>query len=357
MTKTASAARALTVAPRRAVPGARVAIHATHLPLPIDGLPHVLVGDKDARVVAASPRGVTITVPNDADAGEQIVRIDEMPGASGRLTVAALLAADVHQVDSPVFDREGRLYATRSGSRDAKPQVPLFRIETDGVKTPLEVEIGNPTSLAIGPDGWLYVSSRFDGNVHRVNIADRTADGRGTPDVERYATELGVATGLAFSPNGDLFVGDRSGTIFRVRPDRQVETYATLPASVAAFHLAFGPDGCLYVAAPTLATHDAIYRISPERLVDVVTDRFGRPQGIAFDANGDCYVVDALAGSAGLFKLDVTADAPEPELVVAAASLVGVAFGPGPVAALASNDTVWKLDGMLSAPMTSVEKS
>lgn len=332
------------------MPGARVSIRATHLLLPIDGLPHALVGDKVARVVAASPRGVTIIIPPDAEPGEQSVRIDEIPGVFGRVNIGAVFATDVHQVDSPVFDREGRLYATRSGSRDAKPQVPLFRIAADGVKTPLSVQIGNPTSLAIGPDGLLYVSSRFDGNVYRLPL---DVD---TPDVERYATELGVATGLAFSPDGDLFVGDRSGTIFRVRPDRQVETYATLPASVAAFHLAFGPDECLYVSAPTLATHDAIYRISPERLVDVVSDKFGRPQGIAFNARGDFYVVDALAGSAGVFKLDVTTDAAEPELVVAAPSLIGIAFGPGH-AVLASNDTVWKLDGMLSASMENAENS
>ncbi len=332
------------------MPGARVVIDASHLLLPIDGLPHVLVGEKDARVVAASPRGVTIVIPPDADPGEQIIRIDEIPGVSGRVIVGSVFATDVHQVDSPVFDRDGRLYATRSGSRDAKPQVPLFRISADGVKTPLPVEIGNPTSLAIGPDGLLYVSSRFDGSVYRL-----TLDGE-TSDVERYATDLGVATGLAFSSDGDLFVGDRSGTIFRVKPDRQVETYATLPASVAAFHLAFGPDECLYVSAPTLATHDAIYRISPERLVDVVSDKFGRPQGIAFDSRGDFYVVDALAGSAGLFKLDITADAAEPELVVAAPSLIGVAFH-DETTALASNDTVWKLDGMLSASLQPAENS
>jgi len=134
---------------------------------------------------------------------------------------------------------------------------------------------------------------------------------------------------------------------------------------VAAFHLAFGPDECLYVSAPTLATHDAIYRISPERLVDVVSDKFGRPQGIAFDSRGDFYVVDALAGSAGLFKLDVTTDAAEPELVVAAPSLIGVAFhlrqGPGgqvhETTVLVSHDTVWKLDGMLSASMQIAENS
>lgn len=325
-------------------------MRAAHVPLPIEGLPHVLIGDKDARVVGASPYSVTVIVPADADAGVQPVRIDEVPGASGSVQVGATFATDLHQVDSPVFDAAGRLFATRSGSRDAKPQVPLFRFAPDGERTPIGADIGNPTSLAIGPDGWLYVSSRFDGHVYRLPLDTDT------PVVERYATELGVATGLAFSPDGDLFVGDRSGTIFRVRPDRQVETFATLPASVAAFHLAFGPDQCLYVSAPTLATHDAIYRISPERLVDVVTDRFGRPQGLAFDANGDCYVVDALAGASGLFRLDVTADVPTPELVVATPSLIGVAFGPS-VVALASNDTVWKLDGMLSASRETAENS
>ena len=37
---------------------------------------------------------------------------------------------------------------------------------------------------------------------------------------------------------GALFVGDRSGSIFRVSPDRQIETFAQLPASVAALALA-----------------------------------------------------------------------------------------------------------------------
>jgi sugar lactone lactonase YvrE len=245
-------------------------------------------------------------------------------------------------VDSPVFDREGRLYVSHSGSRDARPSVPLFRVDANGVRTALAVDIGNPTSLAVGPDGLIYVSSRFDGHVYRL-LDDQ--------HVERYATDLGVATGLAFSPDGDLFVGDRSGTIFRVRPDRQVETFASLPSSVAAFHLAYGPDGCLYVTAPTLATHDALYRITPDRLVDSVCDAFGRPQGLAFDADGVLHVVEALAGAAGLYRVDVREEHPQPELVVAAAALVGVAFDTAGGTVLSSNDTVWKLDGMLSAPL------
>jgi sugar lactone lactonase YvrE len=153
-----------------------------------------------------------------------------------------------------------------------------------------------------------------------------------------------VPTGLAFAPDGTLYVGDRSGSILRVSPERQVETFASLPASVAAFHLAYGPDGCLYATAPTLATHDPVYRISPNRLVDVVCDGFGRPQGLAFDSTGALYVADALAGSAGLYRIDLAAGRPKPELVLSAPMLVGVAFDPRGGLVLASNDTIWRLD-------------
>ena len=141
----------------------------------------------------------------------------------------------------------------------------------------------------------------------------------------------------------NLFRTKSLDAIMRVTPDRQVQPYASLPPSVAAFHLAFGPDQCLYVTAPTLSSHDPIYRISPDRLVDVVCDGFGRPQGLAFDAAGMLYVVDALAGASGVYRVDVTAPRPVPELLVGAASLVGVAFDPQGRMVLASNDTVWTM--------------
>ena len=317
------------------MPGARVAILGRHFPLPADGPPHVLIESADARVVAASSRAIRFVVPSDARGGPATVRLDELPGESARLEIARVLATDVHQVDSPAFDQAGRLYVTHSGGRDSKVSVPLFRVADDGAREPLAVEIANPTSLACGPDGVMYVSSRFDGHVYRL-----TADGR----AELYVTEVGVPTGLAFAPDGTLFIGDRSGSILRVSPDRQVDTFAMLPPSVAAFHLAYGPDDCLYVAAPTLSTHDPVYRITRERLVTVVTEAFGRPQGLAFDASGALFVVDALAGAAGLYRLDPAQVPPVPVLVLSAVSLVGVAFDPAGGLVLASNDTIWKLD-------------
>jgi sugar lactone lactonase YvrE len=323
------------VEPPWALPGGKVAILGGHFPLPADGPPHVLIETADARVVAASPRSIRVVVPSGVRGGMSTVRLDELPGASGQLVVGRVLATDVHQVDSPAFDRQGRLVVTHSGGRDTKVAVPLYRIGADGGREALAAEVANPTSLALGPDGAMYVSSRFDGNVYRLAADDRQ---------EVFVTEVGVPTGLAFAPDGTLFIGDRSGSILSVSPDRRVETFASLPPSVAAFHLAWGSDACLYVTAPTLSTHDALYRISMDRMVTVVTEAFGRPQGIAFDSKGDLYVVDALAGAAGLYRLDISDDNPVPVHVLSALSLVGVAFDPAGGIVLASSDTIWKLD-------------
>lgn len=329
----------ITVHPRWAVPGARVLLTASWS-LPADGPPAVDIGGHAAHVVAASSHHLRVMIPPAVEGGTLPVRVGADADPVASIEVARTLTTGLHQVDNPAFDGLGRLYATQSGGPDTKVPAPIYRITGDGVREPVAVEIANPTSLALGPDGAMYVSSRFEGTVYKLTIDDRA---------EVYATELGVPTGLAFSRDGWLYVGDRSGSIFRISPERQVETFATLPASVAAFHLAFGPDECLYVTAPTLSARDAIYRITPDRLVDVVYEGLGRPQGLAFDSGGRLYIVEAAAGAAGLYRLSAAALAAgeAPELIVAAPTLVGVAFDPDGGVILASNDTVWRLSSDL----------
>ena len=65
---------------------------------------------------------------------------------------------------------------------------------------------------------------------------------------------------------------------------------------------------------------------------------FGRPQGLAFDPSGVLHVVEALAGSSGVYAMRPGRD---PELVVAGAGLVGLAFGPGGELVVASNGSVY----------------
>jgi len=317
------------VTPLRAVEGGRVTLHGTALP--VDAVPRVTVGGQPALVAFASSSRLAIVVPSDVD-GDVPIRIAGTPGETAYLSVGQPWATGLHQVDSPAFDGEGNLYVTYSGSpRGQETPVSVFRVTPAGTREPLVSGIVNATSLTVGPEGRLYVSSRFDGVVYRVG-----QDGA----YEQVASNLGVACGIAFDAEGWLYVGDRSGTIFRVR-DGAVHPFATLPSSPAAFHLAVSPGGELFVSAPTLSTYDHIYRLDRGGQVRSVLASFGRPQGLAFSpVDGMLHVVDALAGHSGLYRLrDLDG---EPELVVAGPGLVGVAFGPSGELAVSTADTAYR---------------
>ncbi len=70
---------------------------------------------------------------------------------------------------------------------------------------------------------------------------------------------------------------------------------------------------------------------------------FGRPQGLAFDAAGHLYLVDALAGSSALYRIRLDAPA-QPELLLSGGSLIGLAFDPHGGIALAASETVYRLN-------------
>jgi IPT/TIG domain len=322
-------ARVIAIRPSWAIEGGRITIDGSDFPIDPFSLPSIRMGEAQARVVHASPSRIGVLVPSGVE-GRVPVRIDGLVGGTAFVDVAGPLATGLHQVDNPVFDADGNLYVTFSGRRGEESPVSIFRIRPDGTREPFASGIVNATSMAIGPDGALYVSSRFEGTVYRVST-----DGHPSP----YATDLGVACGLAFAPDGTLFVGDRSGSIFKVRTDGTATRLAELPPSVAAFHLALAPDGALCVTAPTLASVDVVYAIAANGDVTIRASGFGRPQGLAFDPAGRLFVVEALAGVSGLYRVP---DEGAPELVLAGPGLVGVAFGPHQVV-VSTNETAHRL--------------
>lgn len=315
--------------PIKVVEGGRLFVRGGGFPLPAAPADDVTIGGVGARVAFAAPDRVAVIVPSGLDGGSTPVKVSWVPGATLFADVGAAMATGLHQVDNPIVDRDGTLYVTYSGTRGQQAAVSVFRVTRDGAREPFVTGLVNATSMAIGPDGHLYVSSRFEGRVYRV-----FEDGR----YEVVASDLGVTCGLAFAPDGVLLVGDRSGTIFRIDPKGRTETFANLPASVAAFHLAMGPDESLYVSAPTLASYDYLRRVDANGRIEVIGVPFGRPQGIAFDPQGVLYVVEALAGASGIYAL--RDDAPR-ELVVSGPGLVGLAFGADGAMIVASAETAY----------------
>jgi hypothetical protein len=322
--------------PRLAVPGGRVTIEGGPFGVSYGAVPVVRVGAATTRVQWAARTRIGLIVPA-VEGGDVPIRIEEVPGETAFLHVGTLIATGVHQVDSPAVDREGAVYLTYSGSRGQQAPVSIYRVAPGGPREVFVTGLTNPTSLAFGPDGLLYVSSRFDGVVVRVD-----AEGR----AETIASELGVACGLAFTGDGTLYVGDRTGTIFRIPPDGEPEPFATLPPSVAAFHLAAAPGGGLYATGPTLSARDALYRVSEAGEVTVITRAFGRPQGLAVDGAGRLHVVEALAGASGVYRVDAEG---ETELVVAGADLIGLAFDPAGNAIVATSNSAYRFPAAVLA--------
>jgi DNA-binding beta-propeller fold protein YncE len=74
--------------------------------------------------------------------------------------------------------------------------------------------------------------------------------------------------------------------------------------------------------------------------VSVFYRGLGRPQGLAFDRDGNLYVAASLGGKRGIVK--ITADS-KASLAVAGPNLVGLAFAPGRSAILASSSAVYHL--------------
>jgi sugar lactone lactonase YvrE len=325
------------LSPHRAVAGGRVRLALSGLDVATVALPQVRLGEDAVRAAFASPTAVAFVVPTGSAAGHVPVRLDAVPGQTVFLDIGAPIATGVHQVDSPAVDAAGTIYATCSGSRGQQSSVSVYRIGADGVRDVFVTGLTNATSMAFDPQGRLHVSSRFDGTVSRID-----ADGR----TETVATELGVATGLAFDLDGVLFVGDRSGTIFRVSHGAHATAFASLPPSVAAYHLAWHPeDAALYVTGPTISTRDRVYRIGRQGDIRTVYEGFGRPQGLAVDTDGSLLVAEALAGASGIYRLRpgaAQAEAAEPELVVSGPALVGVAVHPAGGYVVATADAVYR---------------
>ena len=331
------------VAPALALPGGEVRIMGSGLRPSELRRPRVQFGEVEGSVVVSSNAFLVARVPDGATSGPVVVATDGHVSNAHTVKVAVPIAENLHPVTNAALDAEGNIYVTFSGSRGQKVPVAIFKIDTNYAVKPFVAEMMNATSIAFDREGQMYVSSRYDGAVYRVAP-------NGT--MTTYAEGMGVATGIAFDGAQNLYVGDRSGTIFKIGRDQQVFVFATLEPSVSAYHLAFSPKGDLFVTGPTTSSFDSVHRIDPQGNVSSFYRGLGRPQGLAFDVDGNLYVAASLAGKRGIVKL--TPDA-KPSLEVAGQGLVGLAFAPGKSVILATTNAVhhlaWNIQGLSLLPV------
>jgi sugar lactone lactonase YvrE len=319
----------LEVSPAAAIPGGEFQIRGKGFAT--SSRPTVRFGEVAGPIVIGSDSFIIVRVPDGAPAGEMTIGQNHatVPWTCG---IGVQIADTLHPVANPVVDRYGNIYTTFSGSPGQKTAVAIYKIDTEYRPKPLVSDLMNATGLAFDPDGVLYASSRHDGVIYRVSPAGNLAV---------YVEGMGVATGIVFDPDGNLYVGDRSGTVFKISRQRQIYVFATIEPSIAAYHLAFGPDGYLYVTGPTTSSFDSVQRISHDGHVEVFFRGLGRPQGMAFDVKGNLYVASSLGGRRGVVRVTPEARA---ELFLSGPAIVGLAFSPSKALILATNNSLFRVD-------------
>lgn len=164
----------------------------------------------------------------------QLMRVDR----GGRVLSAIDRVSGVPLVtpNFSVFDREGNLYFSDSGTWDDANSC-VYRLRAGGASEYFAGPFAFANGLALSPDDrFLFVAESQSDSVRRIPIL---ADGRaGEPEV--YVTGMArIPDGLALDALGNLYVTCyASDCLYRVSPERRVEM------------LAFDPEGTR-IARPT----------------------------------------------------------------------------------------------------------
>ncbi|HEX4380986.1 MAG TPA: hypothetical protein VH022_13175 [Candidatus Acidoferrum sp.] len=320
------------VNPVAAIPGGEMVIRGSGLAPRVGPRPSVLFGEADAGLMLVTENRVIVRVPDGASDGTVRVANGNGESAPHPVSIGLQIADNLHPIGNPAVDLEGNIYVTFSGPRGEPVPVSLYKVTANYNVKPFVTTLVNPSGLALDRFSNLYVSCRHDGTIHKI-----TPEGR----AEQWIEGMGIATGIAFDGDGNLFVGDRSGTIFKISPSREIFVFATLEPSVAAYHLAFHPSGDLFVTGPTTSSYDRVYRITQGGEVSSYYRGLGRPQGLAFDRDGNLYVAASHAGRRGIVRITPDSKA---EVILSGSGLVGMALLPSGRAILTTNAALFTLD-------------
>ena len=145
----------------------------------------------------------------------------------------------------------------------------------------------NPTGLALDRAGDLFVSCRHDGTIHRV-----TPDGRARAVDRRHGHRHRASRSIA---SGIFLSATAAARFSRSARSREIFVFATLePSDRRVSSGVSSQRRSVCFRARRLPAIDRVYRITQGGEVSVFFRGLGRPQGLAFDRDGNLYVAASL---------------------------------------------------------------
>lgn len=233
-------------------------------------------------------------------------------GASSLKTVTSGLG----EARSIAVGPNGELYV--SLINDGK----VVRIAPDGGKTVIATGLKSPKGLAVAPDGAIYVISLGTWGLYRIPVG-------GAPQLIATLTSVDHVDDVAVAPDGDIYVLDGGfGRIWAITPSGTVRMFYDGIAQgygqsllSNAMSMAFDAAGNLYVSN----NYNSFGSVSCGVSFISKFDRLGNhsyfrtglnsPRGVAVDKDGNVFVADYDCNGGGTYQIKMLTPAGE-EFVV-----------------------------------------
>lgn len=278
-----------------------------------------VAGNLDANGTSArfsTPLGVAV----DADGNLLVTDVDN--NSLRKITPAGDVTTLATGLARPfgVTVSQGRIFVTSENGNKVLEVHPVTGVATEFM---LDTPLDRPRGLVADEAGNLYVSE-YGQRIRKISplgaVTTLAGSGMiGTDDGQGTAASFYNPAYLAIDAAGNVYVADQNGpTIRKITPTGDVTTLAgsgamgTIdgPGATATFRepvgMAMGSDGMVYMSDHS---GQMIRRIAADGTVSSVAGqsvfagsddgagsvaRFNYPAGIAFDAEGNLYVIDAL---------------------------------------------------------------
>lgn len=310
----------VSVEPQVILKGARIELKIEN-PYPVFDLEdkHLFIGNHNMRFIAASLEKIQAEVLFFSEKDVVLPITLKMPFFSTKpknVFIPIKLSENHIFGSSPVCDNLGNIYFIDLRELQGGQQSVIYKYILEQQKlVPYLYGIPAPTSLAFF-DGVLFITSMAERKLYRCVALG---------EFEVFSQGLGNVFGIAINRIGEIFVGDQSGSLFKIDSTGKASFFASIPDSFKGYHFCVSPEDEIYFSVPSSIGKNSIYKINSSGKLETILETMHIVGGIAFCPEGNFYWIENTREEGAIFRKNKQGKI---EKVFSSSFVLGLCFNP-----------------------------